>query len=596
MKTSTTGLFGRLKSGIAAHKTASAIVFIALAGGGYEIYHSAATADAAPQYQMQKVSLGSIVETVTGTGQVSAANQVDITPLVSGAITGIDAAVGDHVSAGGLIATIDSTSALNSLNSAKLALAQLTEAPKATDVSDNQSALAKDYAGAFNSAASTFTDLQTVIPGLNDLLYSQTGFLSDQESFLLNTTGQVYRNEAGREFDKTDAEYSAALAEYKSMNPNSATSSIAGLLADTTTLAKDAATAVQSAQNAITWIMTNQPNYDAKQAPAAQSDAASWAGLINNDVSSMVSAANSIATDQNALTNLLTGADPLQIQADQLAVAQAQQTYDNYFIRSPISGVIGRIPVNAYDQAGASTVIATVIGDQKVADISLDEVDAAKVSVGDPVSITFNAINNFSATGTVAEKDLVGTVSAGVVSYNIKVDIITADPRILPGMSVNVTITTDRKDGVLIIPSTAVKTQGNGSYVQIFTASQIASVFGGMNEKATPSARASGSSTAAGYSFRGQSGPGNASGGSFAGGASFNRTVTVSTAILPTDQAVTTGISDDANTEVTGGLRAGDWVVLKTVPGSSQNFNTAAPSILNSLRPGGGNRAFIRGG
>ena len=99
-------------------------------------------------------------------------------------------------------------------------------------------------------------------------------------------------------------------------------------------------------------------------------------------ISSLSQANNTITNDTNALNTLVTGPDPLAVQASQLSVQQAQQTYDEYFIRAPFSGTIGRLPSNVYSQAGGSTVIATVVGDQKLAIISLDEVDAAKVKVG----------------------------------------------------------------------------------------------------------------------------------------------------------------------------------------------------------------------
>ena len=162
--------------------------------------------------------------------------------------------------------------------------------------------------------------------------------------------------------------------------------------------------------------------------------------------------------------------------SQQLSLQQAQQTYDNYFIRAPFAGTIGLIPVTVYGQAGNGTSIATIISDQMLATLSLNEVDAANVKTGDPVSVTFNAINNFTATGTVAEIDQVGTVSSGVVAYGVKVAINTADSRILPGMSVNAAITTFELDNVLTVPSTAVKTSGNKSYVMVLASSRSVSI------------------------------------------------------------------------------------------------------------------------
>jgi multidrug efflux pump subunit AcrA (membrane-fusion protein) len=88
--------------------------------GGYEIYKSAIVANAEPQYVLSPVRTGSIIQTVSGTGQVSASNQTDILSQVSGTITGINVSVGQSVSQGQLLATIDSKNAAITLQNAKL--------------------------------------------------------------------------------------------------------------------------------------------------------------------------------------------------------------------------------------------------------------------------------------------------------------------------------------------------------------------------------------------------------------------------------------------------------------------------------------------
>jgi multidrug efflux pump subunit AcrA (membrane-fusion protein) len=332
---------------------------------------------------------------------------------------------------------------------------------------------------------------------------------------------------------------------------------------------------------------------------------------MNSDVSSLLSAQNGIATAENSLTNLVIGANTLDIQSQQLSLQQAEQTYANYFIRAPFAGVIGRIPVNVYGQAGGSTVIATVIGNQKIATLSLNEVDAATVKTGDPVALTFDAINNFTATGTIAEVDLVGAVSSGVVSYGVKVAIATTDSRINPGMSVNAIITTSEIDGVIVVPGAAVKTQGNANYVQIFdpsVVSQYLSALATTNGTTASSTRRSFASSTAGFAsttFTGQYGSGIGSttrqfgGGSgnagAANGTARSTSVTITSAAPPQNQIVTVGASDGTNTQILTGLGAGTWVVTKTIAGSAVTA-TAAPSLLSSLGGGAARGGFGGGG
>ncbi len=570
-----------LSTGFRKHKKLSIFITIVVVIGAYKIASTAGNGQTTTQYTVTPATIGRITQTVSGSGQVTASRQIDLTSQVSGTITSIDVKVGDRVTAGELIATIDNTTAAKNLKSAELSLAQLTEPAKPGDILNAQNSLNKAYSDGLNSVAASFIDLQTVMTGANNLLYDQSGFLGTANSTSLIATAQNYRANAGQAYDKANNLYQKVLAEYHATSGQSATSSIEQLISDTSDVLRAAATALTDIQNTVTYIAATQPNYQTKTLPSTQSNIASWTTTINGDLSSVSGANNSIASASNTLNNLIAGADPLSVQASQLSVNQAQQTYDEYFIRAPFDGVIGRLPVSVYDQAGGSTVIATIIGDKKVANISLDEVDAAKVQVGQNVAVTFDAINGLEATGTVSEVDLVGTVSSGVVAYGVKIDINTADVRIRPGMSVNTVITTEEKDGVLIVPSSAVKTQNGHSYVQVMNEAVVNSLLPARQNRTASSTTLA---TTTRNVFVGNSG--NANNAYAKTGRSMS--LTISTDQIPTDVPVTVGLSDDTNTEILSGLSEKEWVVTRTSMGGATN-TSSAPSIFSTL--GGGNRA-----
>ncbi|MFA6295414.1 MAG: HlyD family efflux transporter periplasmic adaptor subunit, partial [Candidatus Paceibacterota bacterium] len=342
--------------------------------------------------------------------------------------------------------------------------------------------------------------------------------------------------------------YELSLQEFKSLTRSSATSSIDTMMANTYNTIKAISEAVTYAQNAISYIRSVEPNYNSSTASTVATNINTWASKANSDLGSLVSAQNSIVSNNSTLQNLIAGSDALDIRSSQLSLEQARRTYDNYFIRAPYDGIIGRIPVNVFGQAGSGTTIATIIGQQKIASISLNEVDAAKVKVDQDVNITFDAIDGLNATGKISVVDQIGTVSNGVVAYAVKVAINTDDPRIKPGMSVNTSIITKKLENVLIVPSSAVKTQGPIKYVQTLDPSLL-------NNLTSSSTR---------------------------------RSVLISTAETPIMIKVTIGESDDTNIEITKGLNLGQLIITKTTAGSSVQ-TTTAPSILSSFggaRPG----------
>ena len=189
-----------------------------------------------------------------------------------------------------------------------------------------------------------------------------------------------------------------------------------------------------------------------------------------------------------------------------------------------------------------------MITKQKVADISFNEIDAAKIKVGQKATITFDAISELTLTGKVIEADLVGTVSQGVVTYNIKIGFDTQDDRVKPGMSVSAEIITDVIQDVLVVPNSGVKSQGGAHYVEIFD-----------------------------QKFRdGQNSQG----------------IVSSTA--PKKQSVEIGISDDSFTEIISGLNEGDVVVSRTISSNSAQTQTTQQSgggfRIPGLPSGGGTR------
>ncbi len=583
-------IFSKIKNWSLKHKVYSIGITIIILVVCYYTYRALFIPALLPQYTLSPVRTGSIVQTVSGAGQVTSLNQTDVKSQVSGTIESIKVSVGQHVKKGDLLATIDATTATFDLNNSKIAFAKLTQPAKVADISNATNNLNKAYSDGFTTVSTTFLDLPTVMSGMKDLLYSQSGFLSDQKSSHLTTTAQNYRNQAGISYDIAANQYAIVMNEYKNLTRTSATSSIEQLLADTYTLVKNTTFALQNTQNTITFITTNQTDYYPKDALTANANVNTWSSQINSDLTAILSGQNNISSNKNTLNTLITGADPLDIQAEQISLQQKQQAYSNYFIRAPFDGIIGRIPVNVYDQASGSSIITTIVGDQKISNISLNEVDAAKVQNGQLVNITFDAIDGLTATGTVSSVDQVGTVSSGVVSYGVKIVINTMDTRIKTGMSVNTSIVTKQNDNVLIVPSSAIKTSGKTHYVEILNipTGTFGSSTPGISQSNKPTRQITSTNQNALYNTT-------------TIGTKINRTIAISTATIPTKTTVTIGDTDDTNTQIIDGLTSGQFVITKTVAAGSVQ-TTTAPSILSSigaqrgatggLRTGGGAGGF----
>ena len=232
--------------------------------------------------------------------------------------------------------------------------------------------------------------------------------------------------------------------------------------------------------------------------------------------------------------------------AAQNKLNDANQALADYTVRAPFGGIVATVAAQLDGEASAGSAAVTLVTTQQLAAISLNEVDAAKIKVGQKATITFDAIDGLSMTGEVAQVSPVGTVTQGVVSYSVQIAFDSQDDRVKSGMSVSTYIVTQVKADVLTVPNSAVKTQGTQSYVETLSGVGASSTTGYVTSSATP-----------------------------------NRVT------------VETGLSDDTLTEIVSGLKEGDLVITQTIKSGTTSATTgSAASGVNLLRMGasGGGR------
>ncbi|MEI6420068.1 MAG: efflux RND transporter periplasmic adaptor subunit, partial [bacterium] len=267
---------------------------------------------------------------------------------------------------------------------------------------------------------------------------------------------------------------------------------------------------------------------------------------IKNYKDSIFNNTRSLQEKNESLKNLKEGPDALDIESSKLSLTQkenalldAKNNLSNYYVYAPFDGKIASVPVSKFDSISSGSAIATLITAQQQADISLNEIDASKIKLGQKATMTFDAIDELVITGTVSELDTVGTVSQGVVTYKASILFDIKDERIKSGMSVSASIVIDKKLDVLTIPNSAIKTSGNNNYVEILT----------------------------GATSPASSGQGVISG------------------TVPEQKNVVVGLSNDSITEVVSGLKEGDQIISRSIKPTT---TTATPSITSLM---GGNRA-----
>ena len=511
-------IFSRAKNYIQSHKILSFIGLVIIILIIYWIVKAANPASASTTYVVGQATTGTIVSTVTGTGQVSTSSNLAITPQNSGAITDIRVKPGDKVSKGTTLFVIDTTNAEKSVRDAKinLASANLSLASAQASTQNTQSTQSTSVATAYNNLLNSSPEAVA-----SD--YATAGYTAPTISgnYTLGKEGSMkislYTSESGFSFNVTGLVNASGIVSSVTPQPIGGS----GLYI----------VFPSKVSSNLTWTIT-LPN----------TSAANYLSNYNNYQTALQN--QSETNDQSGVTSIDLASKQLAVLQAQNALTDAETTLSNCYVTAPFDGVVASVPVIVGQQASSGTTLATLISNQEITNISLNEVDVANVKIGDKATMTFDAISGLTITGKVIEIDTVGTVSQGVVSYNVQIAFDTQDPHVKSGMSVTADIATAVEQNVVTIPTTAVKTNGDISYVLTVPAGTPVSV-GNAGEALT------GSNT-------------------------------------PVMTTVTTGISDDLDTEILSGLSTGDEIVTKTIvtAAGAKTATTTAPSILGSI--GGG--------
>lgn len=532
--------------------------------GGYLGYKKMKSTTGETRYVTALVEKGTIISSVSGTGQVSASSQIDIKPEVSGTITGIYVNPGDSVQEGKLLFSIDSTDAQKAVRDAEINLQNANLSLQKLQIQNSDTNLntdlAKAYDDGFNTVSNTFLDLPGIMNGLNTMFFTSTVSQSTGQWNINWYEGQVIAEDADAvkiykqnlidSYDAALKAYNDNFDSYKSASRTSDNATIEALISKTYDTVKLISTAIKNANNYIDFVNSSIQKRSPNNTPAIitthKATLSDYTSKTNTDLSNLLTIKTNITSSKDAFPN-----SNIDIQSAELAVKQkenalsdAKQNLSYYYVRAPFSGVMASIPVIKGDNASPGTTLGSIITSKKVAVISLNEVDVAKISLGEKGTLSFDAIPLLSISGKVVEVDSIGTVSQGVVNYNVKISFDTDDTRIKPGMSATADIITNVKQDVLTVPNSAIKKSGNISYVEMFSSPLPASTDG---LQGTPSS------------------------------------------IAPINQDVEVGASNDTLSEIISGLKEGDQIVVKTIVSSSSS--STAPSLINAVGGSGRNNA-----
>src|SRR5574337_37595 len=151
-----------------------------------------------------------------------------------------------------------------------------------------------------------------------------------------------------------------------------------------------------------------------------------------------------------------------QVKQNEAALKQAQVDLDHTYIRAPVDGTVVSRNVDVGQTVAASLqaptlfLIAQDLTKMQV-DTNVDEADIGRVHVGQDATFTVDAFPGESFKGKVVQIRQAAINIQNVLTYDAVIAVSNPDLKLFPGMTANVKILVDKREGVLKVPNAALR-------------------------------------------------------------------------------------------------------------------------------------------
>jgi HlyD family secretion protein len=411
------------------------LVLVLAAGGGYAYYRlvlTATQAQAQPTLQTTQVTQGDIVISADGTGNLLPAAEVDIGFETSGLLKTLEVKVGDHVTAGRVLGTLDTRDLELELQKAQLTL--------------EQAQISLDKLNVGPTDANVTTARISVAEANTNLAQEQVSLSAATERARLSwvTSANSLRD--------AQASYSDIYWTNRSLETKFGAENVPA------SNYESEATAKRAVENAEAAMEQARLSYEATK---------------KQEETSMQTARYQLTTAQTNLNALYVGATATDLASAQASLQQAQISYqqaqinlDKAVLKAPMTGTVMSVSAVVGTQVGTTAIITLADMDAPLLEFWVEEANMAAVVVGNKVNVTFEALPDLVFTGTVTQVDpaLVTVSNTPAVQAWAKLDLAAHKERLLSGMAAQVEVVQAEARNVLLVPLEALRTLADNQY------------------------------------------------------------------------------------------------------------------------------------
>lgn len=435
------------------------------------IKNQAANSDTESSYSQTQVMRGAMSETVYGTGTTSARNQPNVLAEADGTLTDLRVSVGDEVKAGDILAVLTNDEIDDTITDLEFALwdldAQITETRAGSKVSSIEAPVAGRvvaiYAKAGDDALAVFRreGALAVISTDERMKVEMTsaegalGLALDEKVTVIGE--HIYAEGTVVELTRQGTQATITVMEDDlPMNKDYDGDGKADMIMGRTV-------EVRNADNQIIGEGTLEPNK-----PMAVSAFGGTITYVDAILGSKVGRTERMFRLTDSPLTLTIEELCLQREASAKELEEAKEQRENLIIVAPCDGTVATLDVEEGDEITSGTLIGSILqGEDMNLTIAVDELDVVQVEIGQPVSITIDALSSLELTGEVYKIAPVGNNSGGVTTYDVELTFDAAGTGVRSGMNATGEIEVASADDVLYVPVEALMTIKNQTYVMV---------------------------------------------------------------------------------------------------------------------------------
>jgi RND family efflux transporter MFP subunit len=461
-------------------KLISIFLILILIFGGFSFFSSKTKKQ---KLEFVAVEKGEVKEVVSESGTLKRGNLIDLSFEISGKIEKIFVKEGEEVEEGEVLAKLDDSEIKIQLKMAKAQLAQaqaslekLLAGPKEEEIKLSEITLEKakeDFENFPDKVSSSFdyfsvklVEVKKQIDILKDRYFRDS--LSDAQDF----RDQQYKIEKAIEnFEEEKKEVSLPNVKEKIQKVDEFLETIFSSLEKMGEIMEDSEDMRIITQQDINTL------YSQKE-------------IVN----SLIFQNLSLETNYNLLKSTLDSAqkkldlllsspkeEDVEIYQSKVKEAEAnlellEEKLEKTKLKSPIFGKVVKIFKEEGErvEAMAKDIVLQILP-KKNFEIEVDiyEEDITKVKVGDPVEITFPAIEGKTFSGKVIFIDPAEKIKDGVVYYGVKIKPENLPENVLPGMSCDLKIITQKKENILRVLQDAIEKREGKYFVKVLEKGKI---------------------------------------------------------------------------------------------------------------------------